>query len=247
MANDNTEVAYQHIRNKILMGEYPLGSSLRTNRLATEIGVSRTPIRDALRLLETDGLVTIRPRFGARVVALDIDKFSQLCSMRLALETYAAGLAAANRTTEQLQEIKAAVEAMREAGQKASGGPGANSHIHEFQRQDLQFHIAILDAAKNPLIKNECTRIHLLDHVLSGKLLHSVAQSPNWITHVLAEHQALVDAIERGDIAGARVAMENHLQPVVDRCIAAMEHEASFREASFHRIQLFDTAVRSSR
>ncbi|MSU65892.1 MAG: GntR family transcriptional regulator, partial [Opitutus sp.] len=98
MANANTDVAYEYIRNKILVGEYQLGSALRTNRLATEIGVSRTPIREALRLLETDGLVVIRPRIGARVTSLNIDEFTHLCAMRLALETYAAGLAAAHHT-----------------------------------------------------------------------------------------------------------------------------------------------------
>lgn len=150
MANANTDVAYVYIRSKILVGEYPLGSALRTNRLAAEIGVSRTPIRDALRSLETDGLVVIRPRVGARVASLDIDEFTQLCAMRLALETYAAGLAAAHHTEADLHEIRAALHAMQAAAREIISNARTHESVHEFQRQDLQFHIKILNAAKNP-------------------------------------------------------------------------------------------------
>src|SRR5688500_1631805 len=114
MANVNTDRAYKFIRNKILLGEYALGAPLKPQRLAAEIGVSRSPIRDALHQLETDGLVVVRPRLGARVTSLTIEEFSHLCAMRLALESYAAGLAAASRTEEQLAELKAAFEAYAE-------------------------------------------------------------------------------------------------------------------------------------
>lgn len=245
MADGNTDVAYEYIRNKILVGEYQLGSALRTNRLATEIGVSRTPIREALRLLETDGLVVIRPRIGARVTSLNIDEFTQLCSMRMALETYAAGLAAAHHTEAGLQEIRAALGAMRAAARELASDARTHESVHEFQRQDLQFHIKILNAAKNPLIKGECTRIHLLDHLLSGKLLSATPQSFEWTEDTIAEHEAILRAIEQRDVAATRAAMERHLQPVVNRCIAALDHEASYRNATLSRIQMIDTAVRS--
>ena len=70
MKSVNTDVAYDYIRKKILSGEYPPGHALMTEALATEIGVSRTPIRDAFRKLETDGLVTIRAHLGASVTAV---------------------------------------------------------------------------------------------------------------------------------------------------------------------------------
>ena len=77
------------------------------------IEVSRTPVRDALRKLETDGLVTIRAHLGASVKKMELKEFREMCDLRLALESHAAGLAATNHTEADLSEIRYALEAMR--------------------------------------------------------------------------------------------------------------------------------------
>lgn len=84
-----------------------------------------------------------------------------------------------------------------------------------------------------------------MDHLLSGKLLSATPQSSNWAEDTIAEHEAILRAIEQRDVAATRTAMEQHIQPVVNRCIAALEHEASYRHATLSRIQMIDTAVRS--
>src|SRR5882762_11861272 len=106
MKSVNTDVAYDYIRKKILSGEYASGKPLMTEVLAKEIKVSRTPVRDALRKLETDGLVTIRAHLGANVKVMDLKEFREMCDLRLALESHAAGLAALNHTEADLHEIK---------------------------------------------------------------------------------------------------------------------------------------------
>src|SRR5215216_3804928 len=113
MKNISSDVAYEHIRKRILSGEYPPGIALMTNELSDRIGVSRTPVRDALRQLESDGLVIIKPRLGASVKTMDLKEFREMCGLRLALETYAAGLAALNRTEADLHEMRFAIENMR--------------------------------------------------------------------------------------------------------------------------------------
>lgn len=247
MANVNTDIAYSFVRNKILAGEYPLGSPLKPHRLAADIGVSRTPIRDALRLLETDGLVVMRPRLGARVVSLSIEQFSHLCAMRLALESYAAGLAAAHRTEEQLEQLRAAFASLAAGGAKLGANPGDVELISEYQQLDLQFHIVLLEAAQNPLMKAECTRIHLLDHLLSGKFMHTATplDGRQDAAANVREHEALLRAVERRDVAGARLAMERHLKPVVDRSIQALKHEVSYKRANLRKIQLMENTVRA--
>jgi DNA-binding GntR family transcriptional regulator len=85
MKSVNTDVAYDFIRKKILGGDYAPGQALMTELLATEIGVSRTPVRDALRKLETDGLVTIRAHLGASVKKMEVKEFREMCDLRLAL------------------------------------------------------------------------------------------------------------------------------------------------------------------
>ena len=77
MKNVNSDIAYDYLRKRILAGEYAPGEALMTNVLAPEIGVSRTPIRDALRQLEADGLVTIQPRLGASVKKMDLKTFRE--------------------------------------------------------------------------------------------------------------------------------------------------------------------------
>ncbi len=78
--------------------------------MANEIQVSRTPVRDALRKLETDGLVTINSHLGASVKKMDLKEFREMCDLRLALESHAAGLAAINHTEADLGEIQYALE-----------------------------------------------------------------------------------------------------------------------------------------
>src|SRR5689334_17238462 len=113
MKNVNSDVAYDFIRKKILSGEYPPGHALKTEVLSSEIGVSRTPVRDALHKLEADGLVIVQARLGASVKKMTVKEFREMCDLRLALESHAAGLAAINHTEADLHEIKFALESMR--------------------------------------------------------------------------------------------------------------------------------------
>src|SRR5262245_27772252 len=118
MKNVNSDIAYDFLRKRILSGHYLPGTALMTNALSPEIGVSRTPIRDALRQLEQDGLVTIQARAGARVKQMELREFREVCEMRLALETHAAGLAAKRRADADLQQIRIALDEMRSLTEK---------------------------------------------------------------------------------------------------------------------------------
>ncbi len=248
MPNPNTDKAYSYIRKKILTGAFSLGSPLKPYRLEAEIGVSRTPIRDALRLLEKDGLVVMKPRLGARVTSLTTEEFSHLCVMRLALESYAAGLAAQNRTEEQLRELKEALAKLADTGLRFGGKPEDLEILHDYQRHDLYFHIALLGAAQNPLIRAECTRIHLLDHLLSGKVMERTAYyepSVKSLAPEIAEHEAILKAVEQKDAAAARAAMERHLQPVVDRSIAALKRDQNYQQSNLRRIEMIEEVTMS--
>ena len=75
MKKVNSDVAYDYIRKKILSGEFLPGYSLMTEVLSSDIGVSRTPIREALHRLKADGLVTIRAHLGASVTKMGVEEF----------------------------------------------------------------------------------------------------------------------------------------------------------------------------
>jgi DNA-binding GntR family transcriptional regulator len=223
MKNVNSDIAYDYLKKRILSGEYQPGMALMTNALSPEIGVSRTPIRDALRQLEKDGLVTIQPRVGARVKQMDLKEFREMCELRLALESHAAGLAARQRTEDDLQEIRFALEAMQKLTEKVIAHPKDAKLMQDLVREDVRFHLAIMTAAKNELMKKEILRLHLINRVVSAPIGGPSAttavdrQEEARRREVLASHVAIFSAIERGDGAAARREMESHIQDIIDR------------------------------
>lgn len=232
MKNVNSDIAYDHIRKKILSGEYPPGQALMTKDLSAEIGVSRTPVRDALRQLEADGLVIIKAHLGASVKTMDLKEYRELCGMRLALESYAAGLAAGNHTDEDLQEIRYALASMRKLTEKIVAAKEEETLLTELSREDVRFHIAIMTAAKSDLIKKEILRLHLINRVVVGpapgasKVVVSKEERNANRLAVLKSHDDIFRAIEKGDAPAAKHAMEEHIQDIIDKNIRMMAREA---------------------
>lgn len=227
MKSVNSDLAYAFIRERILSGEYPPGAPLMTEQLAEVVGVSRTPIRDALRQLESDGLVEIQPRLGASVTKMDLREFLELCDMRLALESHAAGLAATNRSKLELNEIKFALEAMRTLTERIAEAPAEEPLLSELMKADVRFHIAIMVAAHNQLMKKEILRLHLINRVVSstgesptsGLPPEDKKQKDAHRKDVMACHDEIYDAIERSDAPVAKAAMERHIQDIINRSV----------------------------
>ena len=206
-------------------GDYSPGYSLMTNVLSQETGVSRTPVREALRQLETDGLVNIRPRLGASVKMMDLKEFQQVCELRLALESFAAGLAAQHSTDAELHEIQTALKAMSKLTEQfaAEGGQGAQI-LADIAAEDVRFHLAIMSAAKNDVIKSEILRLHLINRVVSrpvvgGRDGPSSADAAQKIAHrrlIQSEHEEIFEAISGRDVAAAKNSMERHILSIID-------------------------------
>jgi DNA-binding GntR family transcriptional regulator len=227
MKSVNTDVAYNYIRKRILSGEYPPGHPLMTELLANEIKVSRTPVRDALRKLETDGLVTIQAHLGASVKKMHLKEFREMCDLRLALESHAAGLAAVNRSEADLNEIQFALEGMRRLTTEIAAAKDEHPLISDLVHEDVRFHIAVMSAAKNELMKKEILRLHLLNRVVSGsapneKFAVKKADADARRRVVLEKHGDIYQAIKRSDPAAAKREMEFHLQELIDHNLRLM-------------------------
>lgn len=242
MKNVNSDIAYTYIRKHILNGTFRPGQALMTNDLSAEIGVSRTPVRDALRQLEADGLVIIRAHRGASVKSMEFKEYREMCGMRLALETYAASEAAENRTGEELREMKQALEAMRVLTERLAAAPEADkSMIEQLRREDVRFHIGIITAAKNELLKKEVLRLHIISRVVAGPLPgsgSSAAEKPAKDAHrkeVQVSHDEIFQAIERADALAAGTAMRRHIQDIIDsnmRLMSGSRSVPAYRELS---------------
>lgn len=130
--------AYQQIRTAIIEGRYEPGMRLVEQRIAEEFDLSRTPVREALRTLEAEGLVRIEPNRGATVRTVEVDDVVDLYALRARLEGYAAELAAQRHEPEDLDEIDAGIEAFGEGLAKGPADPlerarvldAANARIH---------------------------------------------------------------------------------------------------------------------
>lgn len=209
-----SDTAYNFIKSKIISSEFPPNYFISTKKLASEIGVSRTPIRDALRQLEQEGLVTVTPRYGAQVASLSLRQFIELWQIRVAFEGTAARLAAMHRTEDDLALIEVNLSAGRQLAKTVGAKGWKDSEGAEFTTNDRSFHFLIVRAARNELLEREVSRLHLVNltigrSVREEKEMEKILKPPAETFH---EHSAIVAAIRDRQPEKARDLMEKHLK-----------------------------------
>lgn len=189
--------AYLQLLDEIRQGRLLPGDRLRETDLADRLGVSRTPVREAIRQLEADGLVVHAPRQGATIRRLDYAEVMELYEMRAVLEGTAARLAARAASDLELDELAAINEALGRAGD-----PG------EAARLNRQFHNVLLDAAKNRFLKKSMLGLQKALLILGPTTL-AVAERAEG---ALDEHRALLAALRARDSAAAEARMRAHIE-----------------------------------
>jgi DNA-binding GntR family transcriptional regulator len=232
MKNVHADRAYVFIRRMILSGEYAPGRRLKTQELTAKIGVSGTPVRDALRLLEREGLVVMEPRVGASVKSLTLLEFKELCEVRCALECLAAELAATNRSDTELAEIEAAFIQMGNVIEKLKTEE-TEDLINALRQQDIRFHLGILVAAHNETLYKEVLRMQAVHRILAR--ITPADPSFSWRISVHEAHRDILEAIKKQNDESARRSMKTHIQGIVDRAVLAMaksERRRQFEHAT---------------
>lgn len=189
--------AYQRLLDEIREGRLMPGERLRETELAERLGVSRTPVREAIRQLEADGLVAHVPRIGASVRKLDYAEVMELYEMRAVLEGTAARLAARAASKVELQELAALNEQLADAGT----GPKAS-------RLNQIFHATLLDAAKNRFLSRSMLSLQRALMILGPSQLYDSARA----VEAVEEHRHLLDALLARDGAAAETAMRAHIE-----------------------------------
>ena len=203
------EIAYQGILQKIMHEQFEPGMPLREDHLATELGVSSTPIRESLRRLEYEGWLQSSPFRGVFLRKFTREDICELYYLRGALESAAAAAAAKNATPEDLEKIHQSLESEQEYIRTYS--QQGNETIKPNIEQDLIFHAAITDAAHNRLLSD---RLYMLKAQTSYAFL-------NWRTtdtfsikdsqRVLEEHWMIYLTIQRHWDDLAKSLMEKHI------------------------------------
>jgi DNA-binding GntR family transcriptional regulator len=197
-----SDLAYLHVRGLILSGDLAPGAVLPQAALAQTIGISTTPLREALRRLKQEGLVELDAHRDARVRPLDATEARDLLEMRRSLDPLAAALAAERRTEADLAEIEAALEGLEALSASPSLGQLASHH---------RFHAAIHRASHNRLlvetldglwVKTDRYRRHGLEAGRSDEERDARA----------TEHRLLVEAVRDGDSDAAADLMRRHVE-----------------------------------
>ena len=186
------------LRERIRTGEIPPGTRLRQEVLAEELGISRTPLREAMRLLAADGLVELEPNRGAIVTALRHDDQVAFWEARLALEPAAARLAAERPSATGIEAMRTAIAEQRSA--RADGeGFAANR----------AFHLALVAAAGNPHLDRFAETLWVR---AVGQSIYTAQSSDAAVVAAYADqHAAMLAAIERGDAELAERLTREHI------------------------------------
>ncbi len=189
------------LRDAIVRGEIAPGSKLSEPKLAAEYQVSRGPLREAIRRLESMKLVTHVPREGVRVIALDLPQVVEIYHVREALEGKAAALAARNISDEGLQNLRRLL-AMAESHMETSGGAYIQADA------DIDFHYQVIQASGNAvLIQTLCEELYYLVRMYRYR---SSLQSRRSM-QAFKEHQHLLYALEQRDEQLAERVMRKHI------------------------------------
>jgi DNA-binding GntR family transcriptional regulator len=198
----------ERIRERIMTGEIPIGAQLRQAALASEFGVSRTPVREALRQLQTGGLITVVPNRGAVVRVPSPWEVRSAHEVRAELEGLAAERAATRITEPQLQILRRANETMRRAAEKARPRQPVGATAPTTLAND-EIHTTIHEAARNPWLGRMINQIN--ESFPRNVLALVLATDPAARRLTVVEHDQIIDALEAGDGAAARAAMHKHV------------------------------------
>jgi DNA-binding GntR family transcriptional regulator len=196
--------AYQELRRIILEGQIGPGEKLNEGELAKALGISRTPIREAINRLEKEGLVEIFPQRGAFVIQFTEKDVYELFLIRENLEGLAARLAAEKITPASLAKLETCVEGFKE--------PFQEKDIQRYSREDIKFHqtIVLLSDARR-LVKLVSL---LLDHIRMFRL--TTRGVPDRMKASLADHRRIIEAMRQKNPEEAERRMRQHLQRVRD-------------------------------
>ena len=193
------DVVFNTLRQGILTGVLKPGERLMEIHLADRLGVSRTPIREAIRMLELDGLVTMIPRKGAEVSRISKQDLSDVLEVRRVLDGLATELACKRITQEDKDKLKAAADDFAKA---VAGG-----NVTKIAQADVAFHDVILSASGNKRLIQMMN--NLAERIYRYRLEY--IKDENNHQRLLSEHEQILEYVLEGDAVNAAYAAKKHI------------------------------------
>lgn len=208
-----TEYLYQAIRKKIVSGEWPQGLNVVISKVAEEFNVSAIPVREALRRLDSEGLIQITPHKGAHVASLDRKKVEEIYAIRTLLEGYATSTAANFIDAETLDSLKAMMDDMDALAEAKD--------TERYGEKNKEFHRSIYRCSPYPMLYD---------------MIFNLWDSENWSRVVFAfypdrmdrsndDHRRIVEAIEKKEVDRLELLVREH-----KRETAELLHEIALKK-----------------
>ena len=207
------DVVFNTLRRAILRGELKPGERLMEIQLANKLGVSRTPIREAIRKLELEGLVLMIPRKGAEVAEITEKNLRDVLEVRCALEELAVQLACERIDKRGIKELHTAADRFRDVL--------GSDDITQIAQADEAFHDVIFTATDNERL------IQLLNNLREQMYRYRIEylKKKECYPQLLGEHEAIISAIERHDKEKATRITGQHINNQVDTVLGTLKHK----------------------
>lgn len=203
------DMVYKSLRKEILTGRINPGEHLLELEISSKLGVSRTPVREALRMLELEGLVIMLPRRGARVSKITEKSMQDVLEVRESLDALCVELACERITAQEKEELRRACEAFEKAV--------ATNDSRKIAEADVRFHDILMKAAKND-------RLVDIEENLSQSMYrfrYEYINEGSGHDNLVAEHRRIYDSVINGDrieaAAAARLHIENQRASILSR------------------------------
>ena len=199
---------YTSIEDKIISGEYRAGEQITEMRLSGELGVSRTPVREALAMLEKDGLVELIPNKGAVVRGISQSDLLDIYSIRKRLEGLAAAMAAARIGDKGINELEEIME--------LSDFYLSKNNTEKLEELDSRFHTCIYNACESRMLAKILSDLHRV----IGAYRRRSLDNPDRVGKSVAEHREIFEAIASKDAARAEELMSAHIDAALTNLLS---------------------------
>jgi len=210
---------HAYLRECVLDGTLTPGTKLSQVALADQLGVSRTPLREVLRMLQEEGLVEIEPNQRTRVAGLDPQELDEVYASRILLETLALSMTLEEFTTARQRDARRMLTAMRQAAKTGNFAAWFDSH-GEFHR--------LITAGAGPALQRQLAAF--ADRTTRYIRIYQLSEPASWQTSGDTEHAAILEALSEGDDSAALVGIAHHLARTAERvltdCAPAYEAHA---------------------
>lgn len=205
------EVVFETLRQAIISGLFKPGERLMEVQLAEQMGVSRTPVREAIRKLELEGFVAMVPRKGAYVSGISVKDIIDVFEVRASLEGLAASLAAERITEEELKELE---KSLLQSSEVITG-----ENINIFVEKDTNFHELLYRYSKNQRLANIIT--HLKEQI--QRFRTTSLSLPGRTKDAVDEHKKIVEAISDRNAELAYTLAREHIESAEQSFLKALQ------------------------